>query len=109
MGAGGAEMGQQETLTVVYDADGLLALGWSFPESDFDASSMPNFALADPLRHSTGRPRPRRPRAPVQTLKCSRRFAVELVAIPGGFRDLRSYLDIGSGPFALLSRLWPCT
>jgi hypothetical protein len=80
-----------------------------FSESDFEVSSIPDFALAGPLRHSTGRPRPRRPRAPVQTLKCSRRFAVELVAIPGGFRDLRSYLGIGTGPFALLSRLYPCT
>jgi hypothetical protein len=95
MGAGGAEMGQRETLTVVYDADGPLALGWSFPRAISRPPPKPDFALAGPLRHSTGRPRSRRPRAPVQTLKCSRRFAVELVAIPGGFRDLRSYLGIG--------------
>jgi hypothetical protein len=109
MGAGGAEMGQQETLTVVYDSRWPIGVGMEFSESDFEVSSIPDFALAGPLRHSTGRPRPRRPRAPVQTLKCSRRFAVELVAIPGGFRDLRSYLGIGTGPFALLSRLYPCT
>jgi hypothetical protein len=72
-----------------------------FSESDFEASSIPDFALAGPLRHSTG---PSTLSAPTRTssdtevqpaMKCSRRFAVELVAIPGGFRDLRSYLGIG--------------
>src|SRR5262245_13724495 len=44
-GLGGAEMGEREKLTFVYDADGSIGVVMEFSESDFEAYSMPDFAL----------------------------------------------------------------
>ena len=43
--AGGADMGQREKLTFVYDADGSIGVVMEFSESDFEAYSMPDLAL----------------------------------------------------------------